>query len=303
MSILKIAIKMNAAMKAFLAKYHRSSGTRVPKPENNANDIFARLPFELHVLIIAHLEPRDIDAAISASPILRLIWLSEEIWPALADRWFPGLAQLIRLTGIDEVARRELFHRRLHQICKRTTGKFAAAMHHGFGLASEHFFKMGKYVPASVGGVHDFKSVENLEVGDAQRFSRFMMYSNGRVAWWPEAYSMPYLAVVDDLRTRMRKAYLFPDHANSTRGYNTAMGNRLFIMGQDTTLHVWHLELDRKESFSVPERFKRCITEGETVLVVTQYSDVYIWKFGQTVQRVISRLFYVFPSTSELLMR
>src|SRR5437762_38233 len=110
-------------MKAFLAKFHRPPGSRVAKPVNNAQDVFARLPFELHVFIIAHLEPRDIDAALGASRILRLIWLSDEIWPALADRWFPGLAQHIRLAGIDETARSELFRRSLHQICRRIDGK------------------------------------------------------------------------------------------------------------------------------------------------------------------------------------
>jgi hypothetical protein len=178
-------------MKAFLAKFHRSSGYRVPPPACHAHDVFARLPFELHVLIVAHLEPRDIDAALSASRLLRLMWLSDEMWPALADRWFPGLAQHIRLTGADELARSELFRRCLHRICRQTGGKFAAAMHYGFGLASDRFFQLSKNVPVAEGGVHSFGSVENLELDYAQRFPRFMMYSNGRAAWWPEGYSMP----------------------------------------------------------------------------------------------------------------
>ncbi|KAI3325444.1 hypothetical protein HD806DRAFT_521043 [Xylariaceae sp. AK1471] len=282
-------------MKAFLAKFHRSSGSRIAKPANNTQDVFARLPFELHVFIIAHLKPRDIDAALGASRILRLIWLSDEIWPALADRWFPGLAEYTRLAGIDEAARSELFRRSLHRICRRTDGKFAAAMHYGFGLASDNFFQLNRTVPVSEGGVHSYESVENLDIDDAQRFSRFMIYSNGRVAWWPEGYSMPYLAVVDDLRTRMRRVYLFPNHGKSIRGYKTAMGERLFIMGQEAKLHVWHLELNRMESFEVPDNFKRCVTEGETVLVVTQYADVYIWKFGGTLHRIIMHTLPCYP--------
>ncbi|RYC58067.1 hypothetical protein CHU98_g8141 [Xylaria longipes] len=273
-------------MKAFLAKFHRSSGPRISTPTSSAHHVFARLPFELHVLIIAHLEPRDIDAALGASRILRLVWLSDEIWPALADRWFPGLAQHIRLIGIDEPARIELFRQSLHRVCRRTEGKFTAAMHYGFGLASDKFFQLSKNVPVTEGGVHSYESVENLEINDAQPYSRFMMYSNGRVAWWPEGYSMPYLAVVDDLRTRARRVYLFPNHGKSPRGYKTAMGKKLFIMGRDTKLHVWHLEFNRLKSFEVPDNFKRCITEGETVLVVSQTSDIYIWKFGGTLQHI-----------------
>ncbi|TGJ84569.1 hypothetical protein E0Z10_g4182 [Xylaria hypoxylon] len=279
-------MKVKAKMKAFLARFHRSSGSRISTPEKNAHDVFAGLPFELHVLIIAHLEPGDIDAALGASRVLRLIWLSDEIWPALADRWFPGLAQQIRLADIDEPARCELFRRSLHRVSRRTAGKFAAAMHYGFGLASDEFFQLSKDVPISEGGVHSYESVENLDIDDAQRFSRFMMYSNGRVAWWPEGYGMPYLAVVDDLRTRARRVYLFPNHGESIRGYKTAMGKKLFVMGHDTKLHVWHLELNRLESFEVPENFKRCITEGERILVVSQSSDIYIWKFGEKLQHI-----------------
>ncbi|KAI1757588.1 hypothetical protein F4782DRAFT_525398 [Xylaria castorea] len=282
-------------MRAFLAKFHRSSGSRISTPTSSAHDVFARLPFELHVLIIAHLEPRDIDAAVGASRVLRLVWLSDEIWPALADRWFPGLAQQIRVTGIDEAGRSELFRRGVHRICRRTEGKFAAAMHYGFGLASDEFFQLSKNVPVTEGGVHSYEGVENLEIDDAQRFPRFMMYSNARVAWWPEGYSMPYLAVVDDLRTRARRVYLFPHHGKSIRGYKTAIGKKLFIMGHDTKLHVWHLELNRLESFEVPENFRRCITEGETVLVVSQNSDIYIWKFGGKVQHIDMQRLSCYP--------
>lgn len=64
------------------------------------------------------------------------------------------------------------------------------------------------------------------------------------------------------------------------------MGGKLFIMGHETKLHAWHLELDRLESFEVPENFKRCITEGDTVLVLCQNSGVYIWKFGGKFQHI-----------------
>ncbi|KAI1358461.1 hypothetical protein F5Y08DRAFT_333102 [Xylaria arbuscula] len=283
-------------MKAFLAKFHhRSGGSRIPSRERNARDVFANLPFELHVLIIAYLEPSDIDAALNASRVLRLVWLSDEIWPALADRWFPGLAQQIRLADSDESARSELFRRSLHRVCRRTAGKFTAAMHYGFGLASDEFFHLGKNVPVNEGGIHSYDSVANLEIDDAQRFSRFMMYNNGRVAWFPEGYSMPFFAVVDDLRTRTRRGYLFPDHGETIRGYKTAMGKKLFVMGHDTKLHVWHLELNRLETIEVPENFKRCITEGETLLIVSQNSDLYLWKFGGSLQPIDMNKLSVYP--------
>ncbi|KAI0188545.1 hypothetical protein F4808DRAFT_467920 [Astrocystis sublimbata] len=270
-------------MKAFLAKFHRPTRHRIPALTSHAHDVFARLPFELHVLVISYLEPRDLDAALDASKVIRLVWLSDEIWPALADYWFSGLAQQICLAVNDEPRRSEMFRRRLRRICKRTDAKFAAAMHYGFSLASDEFFQWNK------------NSVEDLEVDDAQRFSRFMMYRNGRVAWWPEGYSMPYIAIVDDLHTRTRKAYQFPKRDQSVRGYKTAMGSKLFIMGHGTKLHVWHLELDRLDSFEVPENFKRCITEDERVLILSQNSDIYIWRFGGKLQRIDMQKLSCYP--------
>ncbi|KAI0202092.1 hypothetical protein F4808DRAFT_77915 [Astrocystis sublimbata] len=292
-----VFVRLKHRMKAFLAKFHRPTRHRIPALTSHAHDVFARLPFELHVLVISYLEPRDLDAALDASKVIRLVWLSDEIWPALADYWFSGLAQQICLAVNDEPRRSEMFRRRLRRICKRTDAKFAAAMHYGFSLASDEFFQWNKNVPAIDGGVHSYESVEDLEVDDAQRFSRFMMYRNGRVAWWPEGYSMPYIAIVDDLHTRTRKAYQFPKRDQSVRGYKTAMGSKLFIMGHGTKLHVWHLELDRLDSFEVPENFKRCITEDERVLILSQNSDIYIWRFGGKLQRIDSEFFaaFIFP--------
>lgn len=67
------------------------------------------------------------------------------------------------------------------------------------------------------------------------------------------------------------------------------MGEKLFIMGHGTKLHVWHLELNRLESFEVPAKFKRCIAGGETVLVVCQNSEIYLWKFGGKLKHVDSK--------------
>jgi hypothetical protein len=199
---------------------------------------------------------------------------------------------------IDESARGELLRRSLHRICRRTDGKFAAALHYGFGLWSDDFFQLSKDVPVSEGGVHSYDGVEDLQ-DDTQRFTRFMFYRNGRVAWFPEGYSMPYLAVVDDLRTRVRRVYQFPNHGGSTYGYKTALGNKLFIIGQGTILYVWHLELNRMESFTVPGNFKRCITQDETVIVVSQSSDLYLWRFGQRLQHIASGFFYAFHPVLE----
>lgn len=72
------------------------------------------------------------------------------------------------------------------------------------------------------------------------------------------------------------------------------MGEKLFVMGHDAKLHAWHLELNRLETIEVPENFKRCITEGETILIVTQNSDLYLWNFGGSLQPIDSEYFCSF---------
>ncbi|KAI0475194.1 hypothetical protein GGR56DRAFT_502010 [Xylariaceae sp. FL0804] len=112
-----------------------------------------------------------------------------------------------------------------------------------------------------------------------------MRYSHGRIAWWPEAFSMPYFALVDDLRTRTRRAYEAP--GLSGHGYKTALGDKLFILGNGTTMHVWHLQLDRLHTLELPESFERSIAEGENVLIVFKSSAVSLWSFGEPSPRPV----------------
>ncbi|KAI1499074.1 hypothetical protein F5X99DRAFT_391158 [Biscogniauxia marginata] len=273
-------------MKSLLTLFHRSRHSRPLQAGDAALDTFGRLPFELIFLILTHLEPGDLSAAARSSRSLRSVLLSDEVWPVLADRWFPSLADFIRLAAVNERKGSELFERALRRISRRISGKFASAVQLGMILESDPFFELSKNVPAHEGGVHSYDIAEEMDPDPEERFSRFMVYSNGRMAWWPEAYHLPYFAVVDNFRTRTRRAYLFPRHERQNRGYRTAMGDKLLLLCRETTVHAWHLELDRLQSFEVPETFKRCTTEGETVLVVCTSGDLFIWRYGQTLQRI-----------------
>ncbi|KAL7619891.1 hypothetical protein AAE478_010438 [Parahypoxylon ruwenzoriense] len=275
-------------MKSLLTKLRRPSVVHTshsasegdPKP-----DIVSRLPFELHTLILIHLEPEDIDAGLGACRRWRGIWLSEEIWPKLADRWFPGMKDHIRKSALDGQDTGEMFRQAVHKIQRRLSGRFASALHSEMRLDSDQF-ALKKSVPVKEGGVHSYDDVEGLEPELGQHFPHFRMYNNGRIAWWPEVHLLPYFAVVDDLRTRERRAYLFPNHRKETQGYGTAMSDKLLLMGRGRTLHAWHLEKDRLCTVEVPEEFVRCCAEGETVLVLSRNAELYLWKFGQELQNI-----------------
>ncbi|KAI5920133.1 hypothetical protein F4810DRAFT_449493 [Camillea tinctor] len=273
-------------MKSLVSLFHRLRRSNPVPVGDGTADIFGCLPFELIFLILVYLEPGSLSAAARASRSLRYVIISDEVWPFLTDRWFPDLAGFIQQTAANERSRGELFQQALHKIAARIDGRFTSAVHHGMVLESDSFFQLSTKVPIKDGGVHSYDVVQESEINPEHRFLRFMVYSHGRVAWWPEAFTLPYVAVVDDFRTRTRRAYIFPDHGGQNRGYRTAMGDKLLILCRNTTVYVWHLELDRVQSFELSEPFKRCATEGETVLIVSETADVFIWRYGQTLQHI-----------------
>ncbi|KAI0024031.1 hypothetical protein F4780DRAFT_689053 [Xylariomycetidae sp. FL0641] len=273
-------------MPSLLARLTRLPVIRFLAVKKATSDIFSSLPVELHLLLLDHLGPEDVAAGLGASPCLRRIWLSDEIWPALADRWFPGLAAQLRSTVTGNEVRAERFAQALHRITRRMSGRFASAVHHRMVLDPERFFQLSKAVPVAEGGVHDYDTVQGLYVEPDQPHARYMMYRHGRIAWWPEGYAVPWFAVVDDFRTRIRRAYVYPDHRGAKSGYKTSMSDKLFIMGCGRTLHAWHLELDRLQTVQVPDHFDRCTTEGETVLIVSRSADVYMWRYGQVLHHL-----------------
>ncbi|KAI2616851.1 hypothetical protein GGR54DRAFT_224297 [Hypoxylon sp. NC1633] len=276
-----------AIMKSIL-QLCQPSNVRVSPTDSRDNqlDILSRLPFELHVLILDYFGPADVDAGLSACRYWRDIWLSDEIWPKLAQRWFPGLEEHIRRSSLDGQEPGEAFRRALHKIERRGSGRFASALHHDMRLKRDPVFTLTKNIPRREGGVHSYDDMDGLEYGSGSLFPRFMLYSSGRIAWWPEAYAFPYFAIVDDLRTRKRRAYQSPNNNGMAPGFRTAMSDKLFLLGQGAMLYAWHLELDQPHSIKVPEEFVRCIAEGETVLILSKHAEVYLWKFGNQLRHI-----------------
>lgn len=272
------------------------------------SDFLTRLPIELHILVLENLDPTDVYNALNASKNLRRLWLSEDIWPWLAQTWYPGFFQTVQAeaaqqspttvnlgTGsqnpaqntLNQVAPSELFRRMLGQICRRNDGKYASALHHNMQFVGDTVFSLSQNVPLDQGGLHstgDFD--EDMLLSAKSNTSRFMVYRHGRIAWWPNPFGAPFIAIVDDLRTARRKVYRFPNHSNIQRGYRTAMSDKVLVIARDNILHAWHLEKDLLASIAIPEPFERCIADGTTVLIVTRSAQLYSWKFGGSLERI-----------------
>ncbi|KAJ4394039.1 hypothetical protein N0V93_003256 [Gnomoniopsis smithogilvyi] len=286
------------------------------------SDLLARLPIELHILLLAYLGADDVVAALNSSKTLRMVWLSDDVWPWLADRWYPGLSQAIwveaarrgamfrRLSTprsrtdyryklgytisnkkkkpiILSVGPSELFRQMLGRLCRKNGGRFGSALHHRLQLLEESVFSLSTKVPLDQGGVTSINDLDEHLLEKAESScSRFMMYNNGRVAWWPNSYSSPYIAVVDDFRKAKRKIYRFPDHDGAQRGYKTAMSNELLVIARQTSVHAWHFDMDLLCSFVVPENLERCVAEGSNVLILTRSAELYAWQFGGALRRI-----------------
>ncbi|KAM7217591.1 hypothetical protein V8F06_006975 [Rhypophila decipiens] len=293
-------------MKSLLSSRRKPLPATPVLPSSANNDLFSCLPTELVLLIFNHLTtPLDILSALNVCHTWRSILLSPEIWTPLADLLFPGLAPHIRASfpGTEAVsihAQGDAFHRTLHSHYLFATGHFSNAKHYAVRLdhntvktntlksrSAGNAFTLSKAVPVSAGGVHDLElGVPDLDLDPAaedEHVSRIKLYSRGRVAWWPEGWHLPFFAVIDDLRMRSRKMYLFPGQAESGRdrkcGWKTALGGLLFIMGQEEVgFCVWHLERDEMKMVHLPGAINRCVVHGERLLFVgRRNAEVWLW--------------------------
>lgn len=299
-----------------LIQHVRSSraGRAEASAVSGSPNLLARLPIELHIMLLEYMDPCDAVAALSVSKTLRNVWLSEDVWPWLAERWYPGLSGAVLAatarqrpsldypTGDYKIESRmrspqpaalepdELFRRMLGKLSRRDGGRYRAALHHSMQLTVDPVFSLAKKLSREQKGICSTEDLdEDLLLKGSMSHSgipRFMLYSNGRIAWWPNLYAAPYLAVVDDLRTAKRSIYQFPDHGKVQRGYKTAMSNKLLVIARDRTLHAWHLEKDVLATAVMPEEFERCLAEGLSVLIVTRSARLYAWIFGGPLEKI-----------------
>lgn len=251
-------------------------------------DILSHLPFELLLLILQHFStPAHILALLNVCRAWRDAALSPEIWPSLADRCAPGLVAHLRAAYPPE-AQSEAFHLTLRQTHLQDQGYFTDITHQAIrlNLKNDDFFTISKSVPISQGGVHSLDAVVGLDpTTEEDHVSRLKLYSHGRVAWWPEAWHLPFFAVIDDLRTRTRRMYIYPNQndldLDRQKGWKTAMGELLFVMGQENVgVCVWHLERDEMREIKLPGAVNRCIVQGERLLFVGRArAEVWCWSW------------------------
>ncbi|KAK0670275.1 hypothetical protein QBC41DRAFT_364113 [Cercophora samala] len=265
------------------------SRRKPPPAQTPGQDFFAHLPTELVILVLKQLPTSsDIISALHVCRNWRDILLSREIWPAVADHLTPGLTLLVRMS-YDYSAEPRGFNSALNLHHLHQTGLFAHARHHVVRL-NDKSFTVSKQVPVRDGGVHSLGDVPGLDpAAEEQHVTHVRLYSHGRVAWWPEAWHLPYFAVVDDLRSKVRRMFLFPwpeggeqvRGEDRRRGWKTALGEKLFMLGQeDAGVCVWHLERDEVRRVEVPGGFDRCVVADDKLLFLGRgRAEIWIWQW------------------------
>ncbi|KAK4666743.1 hypothetical protein QC763_302950 [Podospora pseudopauciseta] len=256
----------------------------------DTQDLFAHLPTELIILVLEQLNTSsDIISALHVCRNWRDILLSPEIWPSIADRLVPGLTTHIRERNcsVNLHAQAKVFQAALNLHHLYQSGLFSYARHHVVRV-NDGSFTLSKQVSVESGGVHSLAEVPGLDpLSEELHVTHVRLYSHGRIAWWPEAWHLPYFAVVDDLRARVRRMFLFPGQAelrgeDRRRGWKTALGEKLFVLGQeDAGVCVWHLERDEMKFAELPGGFDRCVVDGERLLFIgRRNAEVWLWEWA-----------------------
>ncbi|KAK4191011.1 hypothetical protein QBC35DRAFT_33748 [Podospora australis] len=285
-------------MKSLLT--YRRKHQKVPANTGN-QDLFNCLPTEIILDIFQYLtNPADILSALNVCRDWRDILCAPEIWTPLADRLAPGLVTHIRSsTLLSTESQGRAFYSALNLQHIRKIGLFTRGAHHVVRLdqdkGSQSFFTISKQVPLESGGVHSHSTIPDLEVNPGYELvSRIKLYSHGRVAWWPEAWHIPFFAVIDDLRARTRRMYLFPGQIERPRngqsqGWKTALGKFLFIMGhEDAGVCVWHLERNEMKKIALPGSFIRCVVQDERVMFVGKIrAELWLWDWEAARVKVV----------------
>lgn len=261
------------------------------------------IPIEVHLLIIHHLDVRDFATYLCVCRAWRLAGQSDDVWPIFACRTLPGLAQYIRLEAekSKDLVQGDLFRHVLMKINRRLRGHFTSALENDFRLGSETYFTLDRRLPINEGGVHSYDAYLNAEASrmlktehemrvlrpskvDTESTKKILWYAHGRIAWTSSITDRPLLVIIDDLRTRLRKAYSFPEQDMPNADYETALGSHLFVMASSHKMRIWHLDRNTCTSIALPTPLIRCLTEGERVLAITTNAEVYTWTLDAGLQ-------------------
>ncbi|KAI1873625.1 hypothetical protein JX265_005247 [Neoarthrinium moseri] len=281
----------------------------VPSRQEPGTDTAAsclqHIPIEVHRLIIEHLGRDDFAAYLCVCRAWRRAGLSDDVWPQFAHRCLPGLVQHVQFEAQKDksVTQSHIFRRALMKICRRVHGRFITAREHELRLGSEDYFILDTSLPISGGGVHSYDAFLNTKASnklraeheslilppanaDHESIKKILWYAHGRIAWTSSITERPLLVVIDDLRTRTRRAYAFPEPQAPEAQYETALGSQLFVMSSGRKMCIWHLERSVCVSVALPMPLIRCVTEGERVLAVTTNAEVFIWSSGSGLQTI-----------------
>ncbi|KAK8107386.1 uncharacterized protein PG998_009399 [Apiospora kogelbergensis] len=241
-------------------------------------DILSRLPVELAVSVLAHLDIHDIASCLAVSKVWRSVLMSEDVSRALADVHFPALFY----TSCKDLASRgsgscaenvfPLFMQALRTSLRCNDTPFPSEMVKKFAWSDEERF------------VIDPEEYNHYSASpDYYQIPRRSLYAHGRIAWVNDEHTF----VVDCLVTLKRRIFGLPEGKLLGSSLQLdALGSKLLVARLLRYLYAWDIETGRRERVTLPNHMQCCATEGDRVVLVTRDSQVFVWKFGASLLSV-----------------
>lgn len=235
-------------------------------------DILSKLPVELAIAVVTHLQLRDIWSCLTVSKSWRSRLMSEDISRALADLHFPSLSYTwVKSARRDSINSLFLRAVRTSLCCNKTpfrselVNKFSWKHERHFTINPEEYDRYPK--PLNDSGI----ACDSL-------------YAHGRIAWAYESHTF----VIDCFNTWKRKIFTSPDARLSTSVMQLeALGSKLLVASVlKRSFFAWDIETGRLERVKLPSWVQTCTTEGTRVVFVTRDKQVFVWKYGGSLLSV-----------------
>ncbi|KAK8026055.1 hypothetical protein PG990_003878 [Apiospora arundinis] len=242
-------------------------------------DILARLPVELAVVVLTHLEICDIWSCFTVSKTWRSKLVSEDVSRALADVHFPALSY---------ISRRDLANRGSDSYVNNIATCFVKAV--GESMRCREVPRRKPLEKKFAWSDEKYFSI------DPEEYNRFptpppdhsgvphkSLYAHGRIAWAYDEHTF----VVDCLVTRKRRILDHPDGKLLESSIElSALGSKLLVAHARRYLYAWDVETGRCERARLQNQVRSCTTEGDRVVFVTGDTQVFVWKFGGSLLSV-----------------
>ncbi|KAK8094124.1 hypothetical protein PG997_000809 [Apiospora hydei] len=240
-------------------------------------DILSKLPVELVIAVVRHLQLRDIWSCLTVSKTWRSRLMSQDISRALSDVHFPAISytwgeSARRGTGAAKSIS-SLFIQAVRASLRCNKTPFRSELVNKFSWKYERYFSIN---PEEYDRYPKPSNDSGLACDS--------LYAYGRIAWAYESHTF----VIDCLNTWKRRIYSSPSSKLFTPVMQLeALGSKLLVASVlKRTFFAWDIETGRLEQVKLPSWVQTCTTEGDRVAFVTRDKQLYVWKYGASLLSV-----------------